>query len=279
VEVYGMSILKKFNQIFGLGNGVREERKRFVERVNHLVFHEIDTEKTNEYCYMGLFDLVCVELGVNPYKFSQRLMTRADADVHLPPPIRTLTKDNFIKTLQVLCIIHSYIEYDGDSKKGQKNLTESIDLALSLCSCDIGIRWKEGFFHPVGAEELDKPLIEGTLTWLKDYANERKDYERALQNFSEGGKSLGDVIKNCYSAVEGVVRNVLGNDRTLNNNKDELLKQMNLSDGWKSIMATYIKYAHDYRHASPERHKITKQEAEAYLYMTGLIIRLTIESK
>jgi len=58
-----------------------------------------------------------------------------------------------------------------------------------------------------------------------------------------------------------------------------VLKRIDLSDGWKSILANYIKYAHDYRHASEDRHEIKKREAEAYLYMTGLMIRLIIESK
>jgi len=90
---------------------------------------------------------------------------------------------------------------------------------------------------------------------------------------------LADVAKNCYSAVEGIARHILGNTKNLDNNKDALLSKIGLSDGWNAILGTYIKYAHDYRHANEQRHEITRQEAEAYLYMTGLIIRLTIESK
>jgi len=145
-------------------------------------------------------------------------------------------------------------------------------------TCDIGIKWKEGCFYPTGADELDEPLIEDVLTWLNDYPNERTDYRRALECYFEG-QSFGDVIKNCYQAVEGVAREVLGNSKRLDKNKDELLKEVDLSNGWKSILATYIKYAHDFRHASEKRHEIKKQEAEGYLYMTGLIIRLAIESK
>lgn len=149
---------------------------------------------------------------------------------------------------------------------------------MSMCSCDIGIRWKEGFFYQSGAEELDISLIEETLTWLTDYPDERKNYLTALEHYSRN-QSSPDVITNCYSAIEGVTREVLGNKKTLDNNKDELLKKMDLSDGWNRILATYINYAHDYRHASEQRHEIKQQEAEAYLYMTGLIIRLIIESK
>ena len=79
--------------------------------------------------------------------------------------------------------------------------------------------------------------------------------------------------------MEGVTREILGNSKTLDNNKDELLKKIDLSTGWKSILANYVRYAHSCRHASEERHDIEKREAEAYLYMTGLMIRLLVESR
>ena len=274
-----MGILKRFNEIHGLGDDVEKERKRFVERVNQYIFHEIDTVHSDTYRYNNLFELVCFELGVNAHAIPQR-RTRSLLvdDSYRPAAITTLTSNDFTKTLQILCILYFYIIYGSDKDEGQKRLSEKIEVTLSRCTCDIGVRWKEGFFYPSGAEELDKPIIEETLTWLSDYPNESKNYRTALQCYMVEG-SLTDVITNCYSAIEGMARNVLGNQKTLDNNKDELLAKIELSDGWKSILANYVRYAHDYRHASPERHDITKQEAEAYLYMTGLIIRLIIESK
>jgi len=273
-----MSILKRFNEIFGLEDNVATERKRFVDRVNQIIFHEIDTVYSDSFVYHNLYKLICLELGVNAQDFPQRKLGPIMYERYLPASIRTLTRDDFDKTLLVLCILYEHIEYSSDHEAGQDRLSYKINSILSLCSCDIGIRWKEGFFYPAGAEELDESLIEETLTWLNDYPDERKDYKRALECYS-GNQTSPDVIKNCYSAVEGIARNVLGSKKTLDKNKDELLKKMDLSDGWNSILATYINYAHNYRHASPERHKIKEQEAEAYLYMTGLIIRLIIESK
>ncbi len=273
-----MGIRKRFNEAFGLEESIEEERKRFVQRVNQAIFHEIDTDKSDIFDYHTLFKLICFELGVNAHDFPERKLGEIMYEFYLPATIRTLTKNDFTKTLRVLCILYPRIEYKSNNEMGRSWLSNTIETALSRCSCDIGIRWKEGFFYPAGAEELDKPLIEETLTWLKQYPNERKDYRTALQNYLEG-TSLSDVISNCYSAVEGVAREVLGNERTLDNNKDELLSKINLSDGWKSLLANYINYAHDYRHASSERHDVTTQEAEAYLYMTGLIIRLVIECK
>ncbi len=275
-----MSILKRFNEIFGLGDGIEEERRQFVERVNQFIFHDIDTEKTDKFRYPTLFELLCFELGVNAHDFQQRRLGQILYERYLPASIRTLTGDDFHKTLLVLCILYVYLKKEDiyNPNTTRQWLSDTIELALSRCSYDIGIRWKEGFFYPAGAEELDKPLIEETLTWLNDYPDERKDYQKALE-CSLKGDSLTDVIDNCYLAMEGVTRKVLGNDKTLDNNKEQLLRKIDLSDGWKSILANYIKYAHDFRHASKQRHEIKKQEAEGYLYMTGLIIRLIIESK
>jgi hypothetical protein len=277
VEAHSVGVLKKFNEIFGLEDSSEEERKRFVKRVNQIIFHRIDTEQHYNFDYSMLFGLVCFELGVDAHDFREGTLGRGLTEEKLPALIRTLTENNFEKTLLVLCALYRYITFETDNNKSREWLSKQIKVALSRCTLDIGIRWKEGFFYPSGAEELDKPLIEETVTWLKDYPNERKDYQGALQIYL-AGELLHDVIKNCYSALEGVARKVLGNKRSLDKNKDELLAKMSLSEGWKSILATYIKYAHDYRHASEERHDITKQEAEAYLYMTGLIIRLVIES-
>lgn len=274
-----MSILKRFNKIFGLVDDVGVERERFVERVNQFIFHDIDTGNTDKFRYQMLFELLCFELGVNAHDFQERRFGSILHEEYLPASIRTLTGDDFHKTLLVLCILYVYLKKEDtyNPNTTRQWLSDTIESVMSRCSSDIGIRWKEGFFYPAGAEELDKPLIEETLTWLNAYPNERKDYRKALEYYLEE-KSLDDVIKNCYSAIEGVTRKVLGNDKTLDKNKNELLRKINLSDGWNSILANYIKYAHDYRHASAERHKITKQETEAYLYMTGLIIRLIIES-
>lgn len=273
-----MSIRKRFNEIFGLGDSVEDERGRFVDRVNQVIFHEIDTVHTDSFVYRELFKFICFELGVNAQDFRDRTLGPIGYESHLPASIRTLTRNDFDKTLIALCSLYVGFKITSDAEEHRKWLSLWVERTLERCSCDIGIRWKEGFFYPSGAEELDESLIDETLTWLTKYPDERKDYQTALECYS-GNQSSPDVIKNCYSAVEGIARNVLGNKKTLDNNKDELLKKMDLSDGWNSILATYVNYAHNYRHASPERHKIKEQEAEAYLYMTGLIIRLIIESK
>jgi hypothetical protein len=278
IEAIRMGVRRAFNQLHGIKDGIEDEKRRFVERVNQAIFREVDTIRAREFDYAQLLRVLCFEIGCNLDDLWQSSHRWENQWHHAkaPPEIRSLTQDDFETTLQVLMAIHQVFLGSIDGKGNW--LTEQIQLALSTSTCDLGVRWKDGLFYPGGPEELDRPLVEETLTWLDSYPNERKDYRKALEYYA-AGDSLGDVVKTCYCALEGTARQVLNNSKTLDNNKDEILKCVGLSDGWKAVLATYIKYAHDFRHASPGRHAITTVEAEGYLYMTGLLIRLIIESR
>jgi len=93
-------------------------------------------------------------------------------------------------------------------------------------------------------------------------------------------KIYGDIISNCYLVIEGLARKFLNNKRTLDNIKEELLKKLKLSQSWKSLLNNYMNYANEFkRHASDGRHSINPQEVEAFLYLTGLLARLMIQSE
>ncbi|MHC4478301.1 MAG: hypothetical protein ACYTEL_21905 [Planctomycetota bacterium] len=285
-----MSVRKRFSEVFGIQATLDDERKRFVDRINQSVFNEVDSKGWAKYGYVKIAEHICYELGVSiedtlnmrgPSRSVKRYGTYGPygPGTRQPGPvlprIRTLTQDDFRKTLLVICILYDCFTKPEDWRL--KWLCESIEKALSYAACDLGITWKDGLFYPSGAEELDKALVEDTLTWLADYPSERKDYQRALECYL-GKQHLGDVIKNSYLVAEGITRNVLGNDRTLDKNKTALLAKLRLPGEWASMLGSYIGYAHNLRHASEERHDISEQEAEAFLYLTGLIVRLIIKS-
>jgi len=278
-----MSIVGHFNKLFGIQPNLDEERKQFVNRTNQ-TFHLIDTESRNEFKYNELFDKLCFALGRNANDLRREDRGEVSEfellDEQYDPEIRILTKDDFIETLRVLCVLYEIFKRREDviRELGIQLIDARISNALSQATCDLGVRWKDGLFYPSGAEELDKALIEEPLVWLDKYPNEREDYKRALDCYVEG-THLGDVVRNCYTALEGVSRAILRNSKTLDNNKDALLAIIELSDGWKSILGAYINYAHDFRHASEGRYTASKEEAEAFLYMTGLIMRLLISKK
>jgi hypothetical protein len=272
-----MNIVGRFNKLFGVPPNLDEERQKFVNRINQIVFEYIDSDAHVRHYYNEIFDMLCFELGKNANDlWKGHWRSLGPLGERIAPEIRILTQNDFTETLRVLCILYGiYKQHRYEMTGIHKRIDECISSAIEYATCDLGVRWKDGLFYPSGAEELDKPLIEEPLVWLDKYPKERKDYKRAIECYLEG-KHLGDVIKNCYLALEGVTRAILGNGKTLDNNKDALLAHIGLSDGWKSILGAYIKYAHDFRHASEDRYTASKEEAEAFLYMTGLIVRLLV---
>lgn len=132
-------------------------------------------------------------------------------------------------------------------------------------------------FYPSGANELDEKLVEEPLEWLADFPDEKPNYHRALVGYTNN--RLDEVIGNCYLTIEGLARKFLSNAKTLDNNRDELIAKIGLSQEWKSLLKNFVNYANEFqRHASENRHSIKPAEAEAFLYMTGLLVRLILET-
>ncbi|MEI8270928.1 MAG: hypothetical protein WCG45_06200 [bacterium] len=264
--------VKEFDKLFGLVSTIDEEQVRFINRVEVAIFdsliHHSDVEE-----YRSVFRTVCYHLGLNSNDY-----------IHDKPMIRhtpnfsNITKHEFTQTLRVLVALYSTVE----RKPGmQDQITRSIKIALESSSINIGVNWKDGLFYPSGDKFLDKELLEQSYDLLKDYPNEQKDIKNAIENYS--AKSLYGVVENCYLAIEGLSRKILNNNKTLIDNKNDLLAFIQFSKYWNKILANYLFYANEYRrHASEHRHELKYNEVEAFLYLSCLLIRaliLTIKEK
>jgi hypothetical protein len=142
-----MQIRRAFNDTFGLEDDLETERKRFVDRVNQIIFYEIDTAHFYRFNYEEVFEPLCFECGVNPRDLPKRRI----GDTHGPAEIRALTRDDFAETLLVLCVLYSHIKYHSESESGKQWLSKQIQKVLSQCTRDIEIRWEAGFFYPAWA--------------------------------------------------------------------------------------------------------------------------------
>jgi hypothetical protein len=157
-------------------------------------------------------------------------------------------------------------------------LNKTILDLLDRAEIDLGFFWKDGKFYPAGSKFLDKELVEEALDWLKDFPEEKTDFQNALKAHLE--KRNNDAIGDCYNCVEGITRKILKNTKVLDNNKEELVTKLGFSQEWKSLVINFIKYANEYkRHASNTRHKANPDEVEAFLYMTGLITRMCLKKE
>lgn len=171
--------------------------------------------------------------------------------------------------------------------KKQPQLTQLVlENVMPLSEVDLGISWKDGVFWPSGAKLLDEALVNEPLQWLSDpkYHNVLVPFEKGLRDFLESQKSperLADTITDMYEALEAMAKVVTGRPRRdLSANRELFVKQLGLSDYYKKMLQDYISYANDFRHAVEEGKKRVlppPQEVEAFIYTTGLFIRLAIE--
>ncbi len=270
-------MLKDFYKAFGINETIEKEQARFVQRINQTIFKSIQKEETSSYDekfeYGNVFTTICYWLGVN----ADDRISKATGFSYTKviPKLRSLTDDNFIETIKILTLLCNYF----DKKQKTKDLIfKWIKIAFQNAAIDLEIAWENGRFVPRGAEILDEKLLTEPFMWLDKYPDEKKDFEKAVTCFLE--KKMDQVIINCYLTIEGLARTVLGNNKVLDNNRDDLVKTIGVSQDWKSILSNFIKYANEFkRHASKNRHDINVSEVEAFLYLTGLLVRLIIKTE
>jgi len=266
-------MLRRFHEIFGIQDDLRKEQSRFVERIDQTAFDHIQSLDYRT-PYEKVFRNVCYCLGVNADDRISRANQGYFQHSRNIPSLRSLTGGEFTETLKVLVLLYDVLE--GVSGE-QETLTQWIEIAFSHATADLGVTWNQGMFYPSGAPELDRSLIEEALEWLRDFPNERADYLKALTGYAN--KRLDEVIINCYVAVESMARTVLSNSKTLENNREGLVKKLGLSQTWKSLLSNFISYANEFeRHASENRHSLNPIEVEGFLYMSGLLLRMAIHS-
>lgn len=264
--------LTRFDKIFGITNDIKIEKSRCVQRINQMVFKTACVLCSDE---RELFRWLCLRLGENADDIIQTENRGGYSWSLIIPDLRVLSHDDFTNTLRIVCLLYEYFQ---NQHRGLQQIEESITAAPSLATVDIGILWKDGMFYPSGAKELDEQLIEEAFGWLDSFPEEKRLFSNALEEYLHG--KLDAVLYNCYLVLEGLVRKILDNDRTLDKNVASLLTHIKLSQEWKSILERFLDYAHEYsRHASSKRSAIEPAEVEAFLYMTGLLVRLVSLSR
>lgn len=267
--------LKKLNASFGVKISLEEEKKKFVTRVEHIIFERIEGERG----YPEIFRLLCLLWGKNPNKIFESEYDEF-ASVQRIPPLRLFSRGDFFKTLKLLTALGSLfrrLKSEQDYLLQDVLLDKDIDGILGMGEIDLGIVWKDGVFFPRGAKILDDALIVESLEWLKRFPEECEDFRRALEHLAS--ENFADVSGCCYRVVEGLARKLLVNDRNLDQNKADLLRKVKLSQEWKALLDSYIKFAHQNgRHASPSRHALGRNEIEAFVYMTGVFSRLIVKA-
>ncbi|MBA7701173.1 hypothetical protein ES703_109906 [subsurface metagenome] len=264
----GESHEQSFHNRFNIEINVKEAQQRFVNRILTGVESQLpwienyNNRKTYE---KGIIQLLALLAGIK-YQWQNTFSGYVNND--------------FTECMRLTECLYNALE---DSQ--QKQLDDLIQAIISMSEVDLGIEWTDGSFRPVGAKLLDEELVNEPLSWLSDvqYKQVLEPFQKGLSHYIEAKQQperLADTITDIYEALEAMVKIVTGRDRDLSANRELFISKLNLSDYYKRMLKDYIKYANEYRHAielGEERKPPSPNEVEAFVYTTGLFIRLAIQ--
>jgi hypothetical protein len=260
-------MLKDIYKRLNLETDLKKEQEKFIRRIQ-LIFKKIDSK---HYSSMGGPDNHLYDVS-NRMAFLLGEETRRNLKEYLDNP--TIER---VLTVSEICL--NVIKNEPGFYYENKYFPREIEEAINLSIIDLGISFKNGKFYKKGAKELDEKLILETLDWLNDYPKIKIFFEGALKENLH--KDYPDAITKSYSALESTVMTILNNNANLKKNIPKLLEKLNLPDEWGKILFNFCVYAHEFssRHGKGEKTKIaiaTPEIVEAYIYFTGLVIRLII---
>jgi len=196
------------------------------------------------------------------------------------------------------CLSYKYLRNETDIKKILLGLEiiswmESIEPEIknrflvdvkeiiSLTNVPIELKYSENEFllYPAGAKLLDEKLINDNLDWLADYPKIHELFSLSLSDLGIKGKER-QVIDNLRLSVELLLKEKLGNSKSLENQKVELGKYLKtqeisseISNLYWQVLDYYSKYQNNkVKHSD----KANPKEVEFILYLTGTMMRLLL---
>lgn len=192
--------------------------------------------------------------------------------------IATESISRFLERLQALFWINK-IDEERKVALGQR-LKE--DAAISGVPVAFSGGGQKTLLHPAGAKELDDPLVSQVLVWLEHVPSARERFAAALTLYGKPDR-VRDVADNLRRALEETLRHVLGNAKSLENQKSELgtyLKARGVAsevaNGYWHLIDLYSKFQNDrVKHGD----KVLEKEIELVLYLTGTFIRFLLTLK
>lgn len=136
--------------------------------------------------------------------------------------------------------------------------------------------------YPEGAKLLDEGAINDVLAWLEDYPTVAKHFEQALTIYMSGEKEkYRNLLDNLRFSLEQLLKKILQNRKSLEKQKEELLKWLKGKEMHQQIIdlynqlvfACYVKYQND---AVKHNEDYSENEIEFMIYLTGTFMRLLL---
>jgi len=186
-------------------------------------------------------------------------------------------------------LIHVLIDFYPEDKSGISkaldSLVSSIKYSINESIFDLGIIYDEENFKFIkkGDELFDSVSLSETLLFLKEYPTAKEFYSNALTDLLQ--TKYKDALTKSYSALESVIKTHFNNNKTLENNIENIIKLDFFNDNWKSIFKNFCQYAHEFssRHGKNDSvdslPELSVIDTETYIYMTGILIRHFVNVK
>jgi len=269
-----------FHVRFNIDLPIEEAQKRFINRTENyvsLILADLESLAYDDVDLDNIMIFVEAELGephltyvLNSGVFVEVWRKGIGGDIH-----------------RCLQAIEGLYQVLGDRHKEQETLSNAVDIALAKSEVDLGISWKNGIFLKKGAALLDESLVNEPLRWLGDpaYQNVLAPFQKGLKHFLEGAKEperLADSITDMYEATEALAKIVTNKPtKDLSALREDFISKLDLSELYKKMLREYIDYGCEFRHAIEQgksRSWPAPHEAEAFVYLTGLFIRLAVEA-
>ncbi len=161
-----------------------------------------------------------------------------------------------------------------------RQLQEAIELSPTI-PIRLVRHGKKATLYPSGARLLDEAVVESNLIWLARYPSVLKPFEEALKLYmSKDPKQYRSMLDNLRFALEQMVRTVLNNQKSLENQKDEFLRWLKAHDVHAQIREMYhdllfggfAGYQNDAVKHREDQYILA--EVEFVLYATGTFLRM-----
>jgi len=256
--------MAKYHERFNINVNVQECRKRFINRAYNNIFNLLPR---NHYDH-ELIKKVVSALG--DY-YSEKSLTKY------------IGLDFNKALIAIETLYNSLSEYESSYSIRNRNvLYKLIKELFDLSEIDIGIKWENGQFLPVGAKELDKTLVNDSLKWLRKHRFNLVliPFEKGLSHYLHSTNKpqlYADVITDMYESLEALAKLACQNDKDLSANRELFLSRIKATEEYKAILKEYINYANKFRHGTSKLKRkpvVNKPEVESFIYLTGLFIRL-----
>ena len=262
--------MRDFRRRFNLDIGEAEARRRFINRAINLVFER----------YFGL-----TSFNSSPVRFMERMTIESEVmsalgERHSPAASFVYIARSFPDCLLAIEALYRALKAWPSE---QRYVAEATKRLLTDSEIDLSVKWEDATFRPAGAADLDNALVDEPLHWLQErgYESVYSPFAKALRHYMESQNDppkLADAITDLYEATEAMAKIVTGRSaKDLSANAELLISRMGASPAFAGILKQYIAYGSEFRHAAQQdapRALPTRVEVEAYLYLTGLIIRL-----